>query len=58
MKLRDTPRRWGGITQWLHWGVAGLILALIALGWIMRLTPLSPEKINLYYWHKSLGLLV
>lgn len=58
MKLRDTHERWGVVTRWLHWSMAGLILALIALGWLARLAPLTPEKITLFYWHKSLGLLV
>ncbi|MGH8274719.1 MAG: cytochrome b [Gammaproteobacteria bacterium] len=58
MKLRDTQDRWGAVTQWLHWSVAGLILALIALGWLARLAPLTPGKITLFYWHKSLGMLV
>ncbi len=58
MKWRDTRERWGGISQWLHWSVAALIFALIALGWLARLSPLSPEKITLFYWHKSLGMLV
>lgn len=57
MQLRDTSRRWGSITQWLHWSVAALILALMAIGWWMRLMPLSIDKINMYYWHKSLGML-
>lgn len=58
MQLRDTPERWGSVTQFLHWSVAALILALIALGWIIRVTPLSPFKITLFDWHKSLGMLV
>lgn len=58
MALRNSPSRWGGIAQFLHWSVAGLIFALIALGWLARLTPLSPGKITLFYWHKSLGMLV
>jgi len=57
MPLRDTPQRWGSLTRLLHWSVAALILALIALGWLARLTPLSPGKITLFYWHKSLGML-
>lgn len=58
MRLRDTKTRWGVVSQWLHWSVAALILGLIALGWWMRLQPLSPGTIQLYYWHKSLGMLV
>ena len=57
MPLRDTPRRWGSLTRLLHWSVAALILTLIALGWLAHLAPLSPAKITLFYWHKSLGML-
>lgn len=56
MQLRDTPERWGTITQLLHWGVAALVFALVALGWIAHLAPLTPAKITLFYWHKSLGM--
>lgn len=58
MALRNSPRRWGSLAQFLHWSVATLILALMALGWLARLAPLSPGKITLFYWHKSLGMLV
>lgn len=57
VQLRDTPERWGGVTRFLHWAVAALIFALVALGWVARLAPLSPSKITLFYWHKSLGML-
>ncbi|HEX5314127.1 MAG TPA: cytochrome b/b6 domain-containing protein [Gammaproteobacteria bacterium] len=55
--LRDSESRWGSLSQFFHWSVAALIFALIALGWLVRLTPLSPGQITLFYWHKSLGML-
>lgn len=58
MRFRDGPNGWGSVTRLLHWSVAALILALFALGWLARLVPLSPGKITLFYWHKSLGILV
>ena len=58
MALRNSQQRWGSIAQFLHWSVAALIFTLMALGWLAALTPLSPAKINLFYWHKSLGMLV
>lgn len=57
MHFRNSPTRWGAVAQWLHWSVAALILALMAIGWWMRLMPLSMDKITLFYWHKSLGML-
>jgi cytochrome b561 len=42
----------------LHWGMALLILALLLLGVLAANWPLSPLKLKLFFWHKSLGLLV
>jgi len=42
----------------MHWGVALLILALAVLGWTAVSLPLSPLKLKLFFWHKSLGILV
>jgi len=58
MALRNSTQRWGSVAQLLHWSVAALIFALMALGWLAVLSPLSPGKITLFYWHKSLGMLV
>lgn len=58
MRWRNSPDRWGSVAQFLHWSVAGLILALMVLGWIAKFTPLSPGKLTLFYWHKSLGMLL
>ena len=41
----------------LHWAMALLIFVLFALGWVAVGLPLSPLKLKLFYWHKSLGLL-
>lgn len=41
-----------------HWGMALLILALLVLGVLAANWPLSPLKLKLFFWHKSLGLLV
>ncbi len=58
MALRNTPARWGGVAQALHWGMAGLILAMFALGLAAANWPLSPAKLELFWWHKSLGMLI
>jgi cytochrome b561 len=41
----------------LHWAMALLILVLFVLGWVAVSLPLSPLKLKLFYWHKSLGLI-
>jgi len=57
MGLRNAGDRWGGIAMGLHWAMALLIFALFALGWVAVSLPLSPLKLKLFHWHKSLGLL-
>ena len=37
----------------LHWLMAALLIGLLALGFYMSDLPLSPEKLQLYAWHKS-----
>jgi len=44
----------------LHWPIAFIVLGLISLGWFM--TPYDIDNVeyseNLYFWHKSFGMLV
>lgn len=43
----------------MHWGMALLILGIIAVGWYMAWLDKSVSyKYELYYWHKSFGVLV
>jgi cytochrome b561 len=41
----------------LHWVMALLVFGLFALGWVAVSLPLSPLKLTMFHWHKSLGLL-
>lgn len=56
MGLRNTPEGFGLISRVLHWGMAGLILAMLALG--LRLTGMEPGLANLWLYglHKTLGI--
>jgi cytochrome b561 len=56
--LRNTEQSWGSPAKFLHWTVAALVLAQIPLGWAAVSWPLSPAKLDLFVWHKSLGLLI
>ena len=58
MQVRNTMGAWGSPAKALHWCLATLILALMVLGWTAASWPLSRTKIELFYWHKSLGMLV
>lgn len=56
---RNTADRWGNIARFLHWTIALLIFALIAMGWVMsEMEGFTPQKMQLYMIHKSTGLLV
>ncbi len=54
--LRNDRAGFGWVTIVLHWTIAVIILALLALGFIMRRVPIDPAlQFSLYQWHKSLG---
>ncbi len=42
----------------LHWLIALLMLSLLGLGFYMQDLPLSPQKLQLYAWHKWAGVTV
>ena len=42
----------------LHWGIAALVIILLAVGWIMTDMPGSPTKLQVVTWHKWGGITV
>ena len=50
--------KYTGVARSLHWLMAILILGLLALGLYMHELPLSPQKLQLYSWHKWAGVTV
>ena len=46
------------VAKFFHWGMALMILGLLALGFVMTDMPLSPEKLQYYAWHKWAGVSV
>lgn len=46
------------VAKGLHWLMAALIIGLLVLGIYMYELPLSPEKLQLYSWHKWAGVTV
>jgi cytochrome b561 len=56
--LRNTRERWGLISQLLHWLVAVLILVQVGVGVAAVDWRLSPTKLDLFVWHKSVGMLI
>jgi len=58
MRLTNTDRDWGPVAKTFHWIVAIAIVANVTLGlWAVEL-PLSPRKLEVFYWHKSVGLTI
>ncbi len=58
MTLKNTPDRWGSISQLLHWVVVVLILTMAYLGLTMGDLPNGPGKIQIYALHKSIGITI
>lgn len=54
----SSPSRYGGVAITLHWVVALLILGLLGVGLWMTELKASPFKIQVYGWHKAIGLTV
>lgn len=44
------------VAKLFHWGMALVIIGLLALGFVMTGLPLSPEKLQYYAWHKWAGV--
>ena len=58
MSIRNTPTRWGHIAQFLHWLIVVLIIIQVILASIAEDLPIGPKKIEVYAWHKSVGITV
>lgn len=58
MNLKNTPTRWGGVSQFLHWLIVLLIIGQGVVGLTMGDLPNGPSKIQVYALHKSFGLTV
>lgn len=58
MSLKNTPTRWGGVSQFLHWLIVLLIIGQGVVGLTMGDLTNGPSKIQVYALHKSFGLTV
>lgn len=56
MTLKNTPERWGAISQLLHWLTLVLLVWISWVGLTMVDLPRTPRAIEVYALHKSLGL--
>ena len=55
---RGDVESWTTTAKLFHWVMALLIFAQIALGLTAVAWRVSPTKLDLFVWHKSLGLLI
>lgn len=58
MALENFPEQWGWLSKLFHWLTALLIFVQIPLGFYAESLRLSPLKIDVFVWHKSLGMLI
>src|ERR1700761_8618425 len=58
MSIRNTPARWGHVSQFLHWLIVVLIIVQVVLANMAARLPLGPKKIGVYAWHKSFGITI
>ncbi len=50
--VAPAPTAYTSVAKGLHWLMAVMIVGLLALGLYMHELPLSPQKLELYSWHK------
>ena len=55
---RNSDHSWGRIDRSMHWLLALLIISQLVLGKIAEEAPRSPLKLELFIWHKSIGVSV
>jgi cytochrome b561 len=58
MSIRNTASRWGAFSQFLHWLIVALIILQVILAKYAEDLPISPKKIAVYGWHKSVGITI
>ncbi|MCB5364873.1 cytochrome b [Pusillimonas sp. CC-YST705] len=54
----DAKQRYTLTARTLHWLMAVMLLGMLGLGFYMQGLPLSPQKLQIYSWHKWAGITV
>lgn len=54
----NTTENWGTVAIVLHWTMALLVLVQVVLGIVADSWRVSPLKLDLFVWHKSVGMLL
>jgi cytochrome b561 len=55
---KNTEYAWGAVAKAFHWLLAIVILGQLALGKVAEEASLSPLKLDLFVWHKSIGVTI
>ena len=58
LKEPNSGSSWGAPAKLIHWLVAVLVFTQFGLGWLATGWRLSPAKLDLFVWHKSLGMVI
>jgi len=58
VEFRNTGNTWGAVARGLHWLIAVLVLAQFVIGTVAEEMKLTPAKLDLFVWHKSIGVTV
>jgi len=58
MQFRNSAETWGAVARGFHWLIAALIVVQFAIGSIAEEMKLTPAKLDLFVWHKSIGVTV
>lgn len=56
--LKNTSQRYGTVAQFFHWLIFILFVGMFVAAEIMMDMPPSPDKYQLYGWHKSVGVVL
>lgn len=58
--LKTDSKSYNKVAVWLHWGIGGLIGALLVVGFLMGNIPKDDISFRalVYNWHKTLGMLI
>jgi cytochrome b561 len=56
---KNTKNSYAGLTRLFHWTMGLVIIALLAVGFIMtNMADTNPLKGTAYFWHKSFGMVI
>ena len=55
MRYRNSAETWGAVARGFHWLIAVLILVQFVIGSVAEEMKLTPAKLDLFVWHKSVG---